>query len=81
MATAAANGTIQKARIEVSLDQLTIGDLDTLESFASGSTKPGEITELLDRCVMGGARQLPLTAIADIVKALGEAISEMADPN
>ena len=64
--------------IRVDISKLTIGDLERLDAAARGDISG--LVELLDRVVEGGARHLPLTAMREIVRALNEEISKLANP-
>jgi len=64
--------------IKVNLDQLTIGDLETLDAAARGEIPMARLVELLDRVVEGGVRHLPLTALRDITAALNAEIERMS---
>lgn len=61
-------------KIEIDLDKMTIGDLETLDKAGAGKLGPAALVEFLDRLVIGGARQLPFTQLSAVVKAVGEAI-------
>jgi len=67
-------------KIEVNLDNLTIGDLETLDRAADGELPMAELVDLLDRVVDGDVRALPLTAMGDIVTQMNEAVDDMANP-
>jgi len=63
--------------VRISLDALTIGDLVILDQAARGDLPAAALVELLDRVVIGGARQLPLAAMTDIVNALNREIAAL----
>jgi len=65
--------------IEIDLDTLTIGDLETLDRAAQGNLPMSELVDLLDRVVAGGARHLPLSAMRKIIAALNDQIAAVAN--
>lgn len=65
--------------IQVSLDDLTFGDLEKLDDVSRKKTTPKELVELLDRIVVGDVRALPLTAMPDIIAALSTAMRELTE--
>lgn len=64
--------------IKVTLENLTIGDLEVLDRASRNELSPGELVDFLDRVVVGGARALPLSALGDIVQALTTALAGLA---
>lgn len=78
--TTTQNGTTSQLEVIVSLDELTIGDLRTLDG---GEKQTGKaLVTLLDRVVVGGARHLPLRsvrAIGEQLKVEMEALTRGAD--
>lgn len=78
--TTTQNGTTSQLEVIVSLDELTIGDLRTLDR---GEKQTGKaLVTLLDRVVVGGARHLPLRsvrAIGEQLKVEMEALTRGAD--
>jgi len=67
-------------KIEVNLDNLTIGDLETLERAGQGDLPMSELIDLLDRVVEGDVRGLPLPSMGEIVQRLNDAVEEMSNP-
>lgn len=67
-------------KIKVDLDNLTIGDLETLERAQDGKLPITELIDLLDRIVDGDVRGLPFSAMHEIVERMNEAVAEMANP-
>ncbi len=78
--TTTQNGTTSQLEVAVSLDELTIGDLRTLDEGGKQTGKA--LVTLLDRVVVGGARHLPLRsvrAIGEQLKVEMEALTRGAD--
>lgn len=61
--------------IKVTLENLTIGDLEVLDRASRNELRPGELLDFLDRVVVGGARSLPLSALGDVVQALASTLA------
>lgn len=61
--------------IKVTLENLTIGDLEVLERASRNELRPGELLDFLDRVVIGGVRSLPLSTLGDVVQALAAALA------
>jgi hypothetical protein len=66
--------------VQIDLEHLLIGDLEFLERAGNKDLPPSELVDFLDRVVVGGVRHLPLGRLVSIVEALGEAVSEAANP-
>lgn len=66
--------------IRVDLSSLKIKDLALFEKMQGGSTSQGEIIAFLDRVVVGGASELPLTQLGDVMQAISAALDDMAKP-
>lgn len=66
--------------VDVNLDELTIGDLETIDKSRRGEIPVSEMLDLLDRVVVGGARHLPLRAMREIVERLEKEINAEANP-
>lgn len=66
--------------IEVNLSVLKIKDLAFFEDAKAGTLSQRDMIALLDRVVVGGASELPLTVLPDIMAALTQAMSEMSNP-
>lgn len=64
----------------VDMDQLLISDLETLDRASAKKLPTSELIKFLDRIVVGGVRHLPLRRLGDIIEALGEAVTEAANP-
>jgi hypothetical protein len=73
----AANG---EEPIIVDIDKLTIGDLETLDKASARKLSTVELIEFLEGIVVGGIRHLPIKRLGDVIKALGNAVSESANP-
>lgn len=67
-------------KIEVNLDGLTIGDLETLDKAERGELPIPELIDLLDRVVEGDVRSLPFTAMGEIVQRMNDAVEKMSNP-
>ncbi len=74
------NESGETAEIRIDISCLKIRDLATLDQMARGTLSPSEIIDLLDRVVVGGAADLPLTAIGEIINALVAAVGEASNP-
>lgn len=61
--------------VQVDLSKATIGDLRLLDGVARGKTPLGEMVDFLDRVVIGGAAQLPMTEYRAVMEAVMSAIS------
>lgn len=66
--------------IQVDLSGLKIKDLALFEQAGSGELSRASLVELLDRVVVGGASELPLTALPDILDAIRAKVAEIANP-
>jgi hypothetical protein len=64
----------------ISLDKLTIGDLLLFAALKDGSAGMPEMVDLLDRCVVGGALSLPITALKPAAEALAAAMGTLSNP-
>lgn len=69
-----------KLEVDVNLDALTIGDLETIDKSRRGELAVAEMLDLLDRVVVGGARHLPLRAMRDIVERLQQEMDVISNP-
>lgn len=67
--------------LAVDMDLLLIGDLETLDRASSKKLPTSELIVFLDRIVVGGVRHLPLRRLGDIIEALGNAVTESANPS
>ena len=66
--------------VHVNLDNLTFGDLETLEKADTKELSASELNELLSRALDQDVRGMPLSLMRDILSALTEAIDGMANP-
>lgn len=66
--------------VEINFDNLTIGDLELIDKAGRRDLPISDMLDLLDRIVVGGARQLPLAHMQAIFSALNEKIAEAANP-
>lgn len=66
--------------VHVNLDNLTFGDLETLEKADTKELSASELNELLSRALDRDVRGMPLSLMRDILTALNEAIDGMANP-
>ena len=75
------NGANKPVEIQVSLDNLLIGDLETLEQAGQSNLGTTDMLDFLDRVVVGGnVRLLPMSQLSNIMTALTKAIGTAADP-
>lgn len=67
--------------IKVNLDNLTIGDLEMFELWATGSAKMRDLIPLLDRIVESEVpvRQMPAKNLKSILEAIGEQLKGMSE--
>lgn len=66
--------------ITIDLSKLVIADLETLDKASRNELPVKEMLDLLDRVVIGGARHLPLEAMATIVEKLQSEMQKTANP-
>lgn len=66
--------------IAVDLSGLKIKDLVLFEQMRTGELAQSRIIELLDRVVVGGASELPLAALPDVIQAVAEAMQAISNP-
>jgi hypothetical protein len=71
----------QELEIRVNLDTMTFGDLEMALSAESGeNVDPRELLPFLNRVVVGGVKNIPLTAMPQIMDALTKALEGMSNP-
>jgi hypothetical protein len=66
--------------IKVDLSGLTIGDLRLFDAMQNRQASQDELITFLDRVVVGGASQLPLTRLGDVMAAIQAAVAQIANP-
>ena len=66
--------------IVIDLSGLKIRDLALFENAAAGAMSTSAIVELLDRVVVGGASDLPLTAFPEVIEAIKQAMEALKNP-
>lgn len=66
--------------ITVDLSGLKVKDLILFEQMRSGALSQAAIVELLDRVVVGGASELPLTQLPDVIAAVAAAMADLSNP-
>ena len=66
--------------IKIDLSTLKIKDLALFEQAGTGALSRAALVDLLDRVVVGGASELPLTQLSEILEAIKKAVSELANP-
>lgn len=66
--------------VKVDLSGLKIKDLALFEQAGTGALPRQALVDLLDRVVVGGASELPLTRLPEILEAIKQAVSEIANP-
>lgn len=67
--------------LEITLDNLTIGDLRVFAALKNGTADELAMIDLLNRCVAGGIEHLPLSKLAEVATALANAIKASQNPN
>lgn len=73
-------GSKPEIQIRVDASAVTFGDLEMAMGFDSGAVEIKELLPFLNRVVVGGVRDLPLTAMPAILEALTEAFSSLGNP-
>lgn len=66
--------------ITIDLAGLKIKDLVLFDKIRTGEMSQAAIVELLDRVVVGGASELPLTQLNQVLEAVTKALGEIANP-
>lgn len=66
--------------VVVNIDNLLIGDLETLEMARRQEIGIKDMLDLLDRVVEGGVRHLPLRAMQTIVDRIQEEVQKTTNP-
>lgn len=67
--------------ITVSLDNLTLGDLETIDKARTNQATMTDMLDVLDRAVVGGnIRKLPLKALNQLIAKLNEAVEQGSNP-
>lgn len=66
--------------IRIELSGLKIKDLALFEQAGTGALSRQALVDLLDRVVVGGASELPLTRLTEILEAIKKAVAELANP-
>jgi hypothetical protein len=66
--------------LKVDLSCLTIGDLVLFDSLRTRQASQAELVAFLDRVVVGGASQLPLTRLGDVMTAIQESVATLGNP-
>jgi hypothetical protein len=71
---------VKELEIKVNLDAMTFGDLEMAMQAESGKVPVKELLPFLNRVVVGGVKDIPLTAMPAIMDALTKALEGMANP-
>lgn len=68
--------------VALNLDGLTLGDLETLESYSGAEKTPPmcEILGLLNRIVVGGVRDVPVKKLPALFEAIQAEIGQVGNP-
>lgn len=66
--------------ITVDLSGLKIKDLALFDQARAGALSTAAMVELLDRVVVGGASELPLTQFGEIIAAVTQAMEALSNP-
>lgn len=66
--------------IKIDLSGLKIKDLALFENAKEGGMSQKSMVEILDRVVVGGAAELPLTVLPEVMAALTAAMAELSNP-
>ena len=66
--------------LKVDLSCLTIGDLVLFDSLRTRQSSQAELVAFLDRVVVGGASELPLTSLPAVMQAITEAMAALGNP-
>jgi len=66
--------------IQIDLSNLKIKDLALFEQAGAGALSRQALVDLLDRVVVGGASELPLTRLSEVLDAIKRAVAEIANP-
>jgi len=66
--------------IQIDLAGMKIKDLELFEKAVSRNMSQTELLGLLDRVVVGGARELPLTELNNVMDALTKAMEKLSNP-
>ena len=69
------------ADVVINIDNLTFGDMEVLMSWKGGGGPESysKALDVLDRCVEGGVRKLPIAMANDIVAAIEAAVVNETD--
>lgn len=73
-------GKTKVGEITIDLTDLTLEDLVTLEQAAQRTLSTPNLIKFLDRVVVGGAKNLKLTQLPNITRALIEQTRRMSNP-
>ncbi len=73
------NGAVP-VEIKIDLDNLLIGDLETLDRAGKNDLPMTELVGFLEKVVVGGVRHLPMSRLGTIIEALTGAIGEASNP-
>ncbi len=76
---APANGAVP-LEIKIDLDNLLIGDLETLDRAGKNDLPMTELVGFLEKVVVDGVRHLPMSRLGIIIEALTAAIGEASNP-
>lgn len=68
--------------VALNLDGLTLGDLEMLDSYSDTDNPPPmrDILALLNKIVVGGVRDIPVTKLPALFEAVEAEIRQVADP-
>jgi hypothetical protein len=66
--------------IHIDLSSLKVKDLALFERMQGRTAPQSEIIGFLDRVVVGGASELPLTTLPAVMQAITEAMAALGNP-
>ena len=69
----------KKLQVKVTLDDLTIGDIETMQDSNWEEMTFSEQINLLDRFVVGDIRKLPATSVEEIMQGIQAAMNTELD--
>ncbi len=74
------DGAAAPIEVRVSLSGLKIRDLRLFDEFKNGTAPMSALVEFLDRVVVGGASELPLTLMPEIMRSVQTEVEALANP-
>lgn len=68
------------AELQVDISKMTLGDLEVLDNWSQGKARISDALSVFEKIMDTDPRQLPLTALGEIVEAITAAVTEAQDP-